>query len=279
MKIQRSVSEQRKLDRDGKCERARVSYIVSEVDLNALDRVLKEVYDTAPESWESVPKDSVEIIRSPGGGIVEIAVNYRKRSTTSCGRSSRRWKHSGDRVWRVEVNANRDWTKYSLGCLKSVKVDSGAPTLSPGNLIDWNGLHGSASESGRVPVYTPDMNLHCIATFRKSKAESRTYLRLISGLVGKVNSETFHNWHAGEVLFLGMIKSEPFEGRNGEELCDLTFRFSIRPGGERRAAGVNIGHVDGWDHLWMLPSPSGSGIHSVHVSKLYERASFAALDL
>ncbi len=280
MKIARSVGEQRKLDRLGRCESARLNYVASGVRPGEIDQALQEVFAAAPETWANIPKDHIEILRTPGNGIVEIGVHYRSPDLDS-GNDRKKRKRSGDREWKAEVTAKSSWKNHALSCLFSKKLDSDAPDLDPGTLINWNGLYGSASSSGKIPVYTPQMTLECVATFRRHKAESRNFLRQVAGLVGKVNSETFHNWHAGELLFTGLIKSDPFEGRYGENLCDLTFRFFIRPGGERSAAGVSAGYVEGWDHLWLLRTPGASKnhIHSVHVSRIYERASFAPLEL
>ena len=280
MKISRTVGEQRKLNRYGKCETARLNYVARGVHPDETDQAVAEVFSNAPDMWQNIPKDSVEILRTPGNGIIEFGVHYRSKNLDS-GNDRRKRKSSGDREWHAEVSGEKSWKRDSLGCIFSMKLDPADPDLAPGTLIDWNGMHGAARVSGRVEVYTPEMKLECVATFRRKKAESRNYLRQVAALVGKVNSETFQNWHAGELLFTGLIKSDPFEGRNGEELCDLTYRFLIRPGGERVAAGIPVGHVDGWDHLWLLRTP-GAGknhIHSVHVSRIYERASFALLEL
>ena len=279
MKIARSTGEQRKLNRYGRCETARINYVASEVYPGMVDQALTEVFAIAPEKWNNIPKDSAEILRTPGGGIVEIAVNYRSADLDS-GNDRQKRKQPGDREWKVRIISKNSWKSNSLGCILCRKVDPDAPEVDPGTLIDWNGLRGSAMVSGKIPVYSPEMTLECIATFRKNKAESRNYLRQVAELVGKVNAENFHNWHAGELLFTGLVKSEIFKDKENRDLCNLTFRFLIRTGGERRAAGIELGYVDGWDHLWQLRTPGGKNqIHSVYVSRIYERASFAVLEL
>lgn len=279
MKIERSTAEKRKLDRFGRCESARIIYVASGVRGSEVDQVLAAIFDAAPAIWEDVPKYSVELTRSPGGGILEAAVDYQFPDSSS---SSRRKniKSDGDREWLVEVTPRNAWRKFALEHIFAKKLDDAAPDLDPGLLIDWNGKNGNAGVSGKVPVFECSTEMTCIATFRSSKADNRAYLRQVADLVGKVNSEPFHNWHAGEVLFGGLVKSVLFEGKHGEELCNFHFRFFIRTGGERQIAGIDAGHVDGWDHLWVLRSPSGGNrIHSVHVSRLYHRASFAVLGI
>lgn len=279
MKIERSVAEQRKLDRFGRCEKARIAYAVSGVEPDKVDTALSGVFASAPEYWGDLPKNSAEIIRSPGGGILEVAVDYLspEYSVSSRRRSS---KKAGERVWRIEVNSRTSSFRYSQGCILSLSADPGRSPRDPGRLVSWNGHYGAASRSENVELLTPEISMLCIATFRRSKAESRAYIRQVAQLVGKVNAEAFHHWHAGEVLFTGLVRSTPFEGKNGEDLCDLTFRFNIRCGGERTLAGISAGLVEGWDKLWAMAAGSGDNhVASIHVSRLYERASFAVLEL
>lgn len=279
MKIERSVAEQRKLDRFGRCEKARIAYAASGVDPAGVDNAVSEVFSSAPDFWENLPKYSAEILRSPGGGILEIGVNYLSPDYYSSSRRRRSSKHAGDRVWRIEVNSCSVQKRCSRGCILSLAADPQTTPRDPGLLVDWNGRYGAASASENVETFEPEITMLCTATFRRSKAESRAYIRQVAELVGKVNSEAFHHWHAGEVLFTGLVRSTPFEGKSGEDLCDLTFRFNISCGGERSLAGIQAGFVEGWDRLWGLPSPDYGGIASIHVSRLYERASFAVLEL
>ncbi|MBE6355793.1 MAG: hypothetical protein E7058_01615 [Lentisphaerae bacterium] len=280
MKIERSAAEKRKLDRFGRCENARISYVASGVRGDEVDQALAAVFAAAPDLWEGVPKNSVELVRSPGGGILEAVVDYQypDRSASSHRRDI---KSNGDREWLVEISTKMAHCKYAHSHIFSRKLDENAPDIDPGLLVDWNGKTGSASVSGTIPILESLAEITCIATFRRDKVDNRAYLRNAVNLVGKVNSEAFHNWHAGEVLFGGLKKSVLFEGKHGEDLCNLYFRFFIRTGGKRQIAGMDIGHVDGWDHLWLLRS-HGAGrerIHSVHVSRLYPRSSFAVLDI
>ncbi|MBO5668587.1 MAG: hypothetical protein J6S43_05630 [Lentisphaeria bacterium] len=278
MKIERSVTQQRTLDRFGRCERARICYVASGVDMEQVDKAVVEVFAAAPDKWEGVPKVSAGILRS-AGGILEVGVDYRRTVNTLPADSGSH--RAGDREWRVEVNAGTEYSRQALACIFSQTTEPGKPLPDPGRMIDWNGKRGLASTSGQIVRYTPEMSLCCIATFPRERAFSRAYLRQIANLVGKVNSGVFFNWNPGEVLFLGLTGSRSFTGEDGKALCDLTFRFNIRCSSRRIVGGVDAGLVDGWDHLWTIPAdtPEYDGIYSVHVSRIYERASFAVLDL
>ena len=275
MKIERSVGEKRQLDRFGNCESARIGYVVSQVDKDAVDEAVATVFALAPDNLEGIPKNSAEILRSPGGGIIEIGVNYKSDRRNYSGRSA------GDRVWKIDVVSRNQPIRRSLGCVYSQSLISGVKAPDPGTRLEWNGRPGSRAGNSPVYIMEPEMVLSCVATFRSRKLASRLYCRQVASLVGKVNMLTFHGWNAGELLFSGMNTGNVFSGKNGEDLCNVTFRFNVRCNGERKVAGIVLPEVDGWDYVWTLPSanPHHAGAASVHVSRIYERASFAPLDI
>ena len=278
MNIERSVGEKIKLDCYGKCENARICYVASGVGVDEIDSAVAAVFDTAPDLWEDIPKQSAEIIHSPGGGMLEIAVNYREETAAkSSGKSNT--KSNGDREWRIDVNARRKPVTKACALINSFAVN-GTTIPDPGNLVNWNGRSGIGSSSTPAVAFEAEMILSCVATFRKSKTESNSYLRQIANLVGKVNSERFHQWAAGELLFLGLSCSAAFKGKSNQTLCDLTFRFGVRCNGTRSIDGFST-EVDGWDHLWGIYSIR-NGVNTLtnaYVSRLYERAPFSVLDL
>lgn len=278
--ITRSIVEQRKMDRNGEFEKIRIGYAVSNVNMENVDRAVQEVFRRAPDLWEDLPKHSAEILRSPGGGMLEVGVNYRYAASGSS-RSSRHRKSAGDREWLVEINPRKVSRNTALSCVFAETVAPGASPVDPGLKINWNGKSGSASKSVEVDVFEADIILTCIAVVSRRKAESRDYIRQVASLVGKVNSENYHNWNAGELLFLGVIRNSSFIGKSGELLYDMTFKFDVRCNRSLQLGGITIPDVEGWDYPWILPdhTPGGSGVHSVFVSRIYERAPFAALDL
>lgn len=280
IKITRSIGEQRKMDRFGEFERIRVGYAVSNVDMDNVDSAVQEVFRQAPEYWEGIPKYSAEIIRSPGGGILEVGINYRSDFGNSSGKNRYR-RADGDREWLFEVNPRKVLRNEAVKCVFARTVVPGAAAIDPGLRINWNGKSGSASRSREIETFEGDIVLTCVATFNRRKAESTEYIRRVSSLVGKVNSESFHRWNAGELLFLGVIRNSAFTGKSGELLYNMTFKFDVRCNRQVQIGGITIPQVDGWDYPWTLkdPAPGGSGIHSVFVSRIYERAPFAPLDL
>ena len=98
-------------------------------------------------------------------------------------------------------------------------------------------------------------------------------------LVGKVNSTTFFDHAAGEVLFVGCSG----RARSAAD-WELNFRFEVRP----NKTGLTIGDisgidVDGWDVLWVHYKRSTDGAthkyirtpSQVNIERVYERADLA----
>jgi len=276
MKINRSVREILRTSPDGKCEKARLLYVVS--DCPAAADAIAAVAAAAPEKLDSTPRQSVEINASPGGGLFEIAVNYAQSHVSKSHRSSRK---AGDRVWKFAVHGSAVIRNTALATVRSISAEV-SPADDPGVLIDWNGKSGQESVSGSVKVLEPVFTEICRATFPVFKLNT-AYKRRIAALVGKVNSGTFHYWAPGEVLLESIVQSEPFTNSAGTELCDVVFTFAIRPNGERSCAGYQVAQVDGWDYLWAItentPDALSPRVRSLHVSRIYERASFTALEI
>ena len=135
MRIERSVGEQRKLDRFGNCESARINYVASSVENDQVDAAVTAVFEAAPEYWEGIPKTSAEILRSPGGGMWEIGVSYKKQTGSShSGRSA------GDKTWKIDVVSRNQPIRRALKCLCSKSAINGVPAPDPGTRLEWNGI-------------------------------------------------------------------------------------------------------------------------------------------
>ena len=276
MKINRSVREVRRIDPDGKCEKARIIYVVSGCDDagSAVDAVRQQ----APERIGSARQRTIEITASPGGGVFEVAADY------SCGEvpeyHKKRERKDGDRSWRFIANTVSVMKNSSLGTILSMNI-AGESDLYPGSRINWNGKNGYDSACGSMRVLEPHFTEICRATFSASKINT-AYKRKLISIVGKVNDSDFHHWKPGEVLLESVTQSEPYTNRSGAELCDLVFEFAIRPNGQRACCGHYL-DVSGWDHLWAVseknPGLVAEAVHSLYVSRIYERCSFNILEI
>ncbi|MCI5778912.1 MAG: hypothetical protein MR051_03710 [Lentisphaeria bacterium] len=276
MKINRSNRELLRLDRDGNCEKARIVY-VTEASPDAA-AAAEAVRRNAPERIGAARRRGAEITAAPGGGLFEVTVNYDGDTAADAPRRQRR---AGDRRWRFLVTSDYATRSDALATVRSV-YRSGSARIDPGTRVDWNGRAGRESVSGCVRVLEPRFCEICRATFRPASLNT-AYKRRAAEVVGKVNAAVFHHWAPGEVLLESIIQGEIFHNASGEELCDVVFHFAIRPNGARRCAGQLLENVDGWDYVWAVTgSDPGNGtelVTSLHVSRIYERTLFNALEI
>jgi hypothetical protein len=126
-----------------------------------------------------------------------------------------------------------------------------------------------------VPVYTFS-ETHYIDDDDVTQA----YKITLFNLTGKVNSDAFRGFAAGEVLFLGASGSQ-----RGSGDWEITFKFAASP----NQAAVTIGTLSvakrGWDYLWVRFAPDIDTNRvvakpvEVFVERVYDYASFAGLGI
>ncbi|MBL8747065.1 MAG: hypothetical protein JNK58_12015, partial [Phycisphaerae bacterium] len=109
---------------------------------------------------------------------------------------------------------------------------------------------------------------------------------VLFALTGKVNSDPFREFQAGEVLFLGASGSKR-EASGGED-WEITFRFAASP----NRTGIVVGPITGiskkgWEYLWVryedaedaaaqaiVKRPVGA-----YVERVYSEGAFSGLEI
>jgi len=263
----------------GSCNSATLTYLVSGAVPGSTGGLaaLQGVRGSAPLAIGNAQRKNIAITRYRGSGVYEIEVQYRKSESTRHNTAV-----NGDRHWRFDVSARKLHTEEALSLVSTVAGEF-THTPAPGCLVGWNGKSGADCRISGVDILSPEMRESCVATFLSSHVTS-SYKAGVMRLVGKVNSAAFHGWNAGEVLFLGAVQGEEYENASGNALIDITFHFAVRSNSATRTInGISVGNVAGWDHVWSITAPDPATrelkIAGIYVSRLYEAASFAALDL
>ena len=102
-------------------------------------------------------------------------------------------------------------------------------------------------------------------------------------LTGKVNSDTWKGFSAGEVLFLGADWSQRDDGN-----FDVTFRFEAKPNKTNQTIGTITGIAyNGWDYVWIryvhVEDDDAKVITmrpgTVYVERVYDTGAFSGLGL
>ena len=122
-----------------------------------------------------------------------------------------------------------------------------------------------------VPVYNFS-ETHYLANATVTQA----YKLLLFGATGKVNTDAFRGFAAGEVLFLGASGSQ-----RGEEDWEITFHFAA----SLNRTGLTVGTITsinkkGWEYMWVKYKREAgtwkmvSVPDEVHVERVYETTNF-----
>jgi hypothetical protein len=140
--------------------------------------------------------------------------------------------------------------------------------------VDDNSVNG-------VDIIVPVFN------FNETKRIARDFISTafktsVFRLTSKVNSQAWHGFEAGEVLFMGASGSK--HGRTGD--YELNFKFAASP----NKTNITIGSISGiekkgWEYLWVRYEKSTDQNcliqipKAVYVHQVYESGDFSALGL
>lgn len=283
MKIFLSAKQNRRLDGRGDVERAELVYLVSGIaDGTADEEVLLAVGRASPPLLGSATRNGIFITRRLSRSEWEVSVDY-SPEFTSGGDDTSKYKRAGDEVWLFS-SMNRREMRALARSTRSFAGDNGSSPPSPGPWINWNGASGSEFAVSGCEVNTPALQEKCIRTFSPGQI-STSYKRAVMELIGKTNSANFHNWSAGEVLFVEASQSKYFRNGKGDWLTDVTFTFAISPNraNVNIASGVTLSNVTGWETVWVRPGidpDSGAAVVSgAYASVVYASGDFSKLKL
>ena len=151
----------------------------------------------------------------------------------------------------------------------------------PGELIGWNGDNSrSGFHVAGVDVPTAQIKETWEREYRMSALTTK-WRRRIASMIGTCNSSPFKGWEKGEVLLVDCS----FSGAtDSSERIKVRFDFAIKPNEKNaQVAKVNIGDVEGWQYVWVIPMPHVSGgepvISGVYVSQVVDYSNFKELGL
>ncbi|KAA0215760.1 MAG: hypothetical protein DYG94_06340 [Leptolyngbya sp. PLA3] len=112
------------------------------------------------------------------------------------------------------------------------------------------------------------------------------YKATLFGLTGKVNSNSWKGFNAGEVLFLGASGSR--RGTSADADWEITFRFAA----SANALGISVGPISGiskkgWEYLWVrYADAEDAGSNAIvkrpvaaYVERVYDEGNFSALGI
>jgi hypothetical protein len=166
---------------------------------------------------------------------------------------------------------------------------------NPSSYVQGNAAEGSAPDTYgainanadsvqgvdvTVPSFQFSESWHVPAKFLLSGANP--YVKRIYGMTGKVNSQPFRIFQAGEVLFLGAR----FDTSRAQSMVTVTYNFSARLNRDAFDIGEISGiNKKGWDYLWVEYETVSDGDVGVrkpryaYTARVYEYKDFGSLGL
>ena len=267
-----------------KCTSAELRYLVLEP--TSKQEALSLVFKTAPETYGGLLFESVRYEdKDAAGNLTFVAVydDYNKTGTGTGGISI----NSGNGEKTVNFDCSAE-TLHITHPIRQVCVLSNSDKYIKGEdysdiAIGWNGKHASEAEYAGVDIHTGCSRETYTKTMSRSKVESTSWKRKVHGMVGTVNSNSFHGWKPGELVFLGCSYSTP---ESGASKVSVSFHFLVRLN-EKDAmiAGYYCGEKYGHEYLWAIHETKVKGdnlvqdVLAVFKAQVMPYSSFSSLGL
>jgi hypothetical protein len=184
-------------------------------------------------------------------------------------------KETGQSTFSFETGGGTQKITQSLGTRSYAPAGQTAPDFGGAIGVTENGVDG-------VDITVPTFNFsetHYIAAENVTEA----YKLLLYAATGRVNSQPWRGYAAGEVLFLGASGSE----RSAAD-WEITFKFAASP----NVANLVIGDITGitkygWEYLWVRYEDTEDAAakclvkkpKAVYVEQTYKTVNFATLGI
>jgi len=251
---------------------AELRYTIMGTDSDTTARALLE--SAAPPTFQALPLRGVRL--EPAGPMLWDGEAFYGEQTESSSSPP----ETGESVFAFDTGGGAQHITQSLS---TVGVFAPPGRTAPG----FQGAIGVTADSVEgvditVPVYQ-FTETHYLADAEVTPA----YRGVLFSLTGKVNSDPFREFQAGEVLFLGASGSKRGASGGGGD-WEITFRFAASP----NRTGIVVGPITGiskkgWEYLWVryedaedaaaqaiVKRPVGA-----YVERVYPEAAFAGLEV
>lgn len=258
------------MDSDGEFTEVKVSFIA--FGAQSEEEALRAVHDRAPDEWEDLPLESLDITSRDGEDTFSVEVTYKNKTSST---SSSKEKDEEEPTVSFDCGGGTRHMTHSY----DQKVVYG--TKKAGGAIGWNGKTGAEMAITGIDIPTAQLRETYTKVMRLSRITT-SFKRKVARLVGKVNSGSFKGWEKGEVMFLGMSYSCP--AKKSTKVA-VAFNFAIQPNEETRVCGKKISKK-GFEYAWGLSrtvvDDSGvpkADVEAIYVDEVCQYASFSTLGI
>ena len=231
--------------------------------------------DTAPEIYAGLYRKSckVEPLDNP---VQTLAWD----GTATYGEKDRNDYEVGESSYSFDTGGGTQHITQSIKTEHSYAVSGDAIDFDKAIGVSRDGVAG-------VDVSVPVFNFTETHYFSPSTV-TEAFKQKIFKATGKVNSDAFRGFAAGEVLFLGASGSR--QGEGADDKWEITFRFAASENQNNITVGDITGiEKNGWDHLWVYyvedEKEAGTKKYIVktptyaYVEKIYRTTAFSGLGI
>lgn len=257
------------MDADGEFTEIGVQFLVSEVGDEA--EALKAAREAAPEEWDELPMESLEISSRDADDIFTVEVKYKHKSSSTSSSKERN---------EEEATVSFDCGGGTMHLTHSHDQRIAYGTKKAGGAIGWNGKTGAEMSISGVDVPTAQLRETYTKVMRLSRITT-SFKRKVAKLVGKVNSGSFKGWSKGEVMFLGMSYSCP--AKKSTKVL-VSFNFAVQPNESVTIAGHKV-EKKGFEYAWALSKTIDDNgtpkadVEAIYVDQVCRYDSFSMLGL
>lgn len=183
----------------------------------------------------------------------------------------------------TQVSESFDTTGGTYKALFSIATTESEAVGGPGatNFENAIGVDGEGKAEG-VDITCPVLQISRTLTVAAALV-TQEYVQLLYALTGNVNSEPFHGYAAGEVLFLGATGSTRGDGQ-----WEIAYKFAMSPNVSNLAIGELVITLKlGWEYIWVQfgpkKDPTSKGVAHVpryaYVEQVYKYSDLNALGI
>lgn len=267
---------QKRIDADGGLLDAEIPYIVTGAqDEDAAMAAVKSAASAtlAINRGASAPLVRIEVEERLNATSFRVKAVYEKETQTSTGSSGGSPSGSGQ-----QQNELTEWMTFETGGGTRHLTVSRGTSRYPSSAPDYGGAIG-VDQDGTVHGVDVTMPALTFAINKVYSSFSESNIAHVSSYTGKVNSDSFHGFRAGEVLFLGASGGQRSDGK-----WEISYKFSVSPNQSSFSVGdVSVSSKKGWDYAWVRYKDSVSGDavvrspDAVYVETVYESTGFSGL--
>jgi hypothetical protein len=246
---------------------AEIQYIVSQAADEA--EVKSAAADDIPETYSDMPRKSIEVAERVNATTWKVVARYETPDYNPV--------DPPEPVFSFDTGGG---TQHITQSLETVSRHGSAASDELGGAIGFDGENVEG-----VDITVPVFNFS--ETHYKSAASvSQSYRVAIFHTTGTVNSSSFRDYAAGEVLFLGASGSR--RGDDPGDDWEITFKFAAQP----NRTGITVGDISGiskkgWEYMWVeYAADVDSSVHrhikkpvAVYIEKVYDDGDFDDLDI